>query len=95
MVEIQEGLLKEDRTFVVNGKEYHNSKLYAKDGYHFYDVKEYEENLKFAEENKDNDFNIEKNYITFAITPLINGEDINLQYKSEKIEKVEVENGTI
>ena len=38
MIEIQEGLLKEDRTFLVNGVEYHNSRLYAKNNYHFYDI---------------------------------------------------------
>lgn len=94
MIEIQTGLLKEDNTFLVNGKEHYNSRLYAKDGYHFYDVQEYEEQLKYIEEEKQKrlangesieDLVAEKNYTTFAITPLTSNDDINAKFKNEKI----------
>ena len=94
MIEIQTGLLKEDNTFLVNGKEHYNSRLYAKDGYHFYDVQEYEEQLKYVEEEKQRRITngesieylvAEKNYTTFAITPLTNDNDINAKFKSETI----------
>ena len=96
MVEIQEGLLKELRAFYVNGVEHYNCRLYAKEGYHFYDLQEYEENLKFNEEEKlrriannesVDDLIVEKNYTTFAITPIINAEEINNKFIAEKIDK--------
>lgn len=96
MVEIQEGLLKELRAFYVNGQTHYNCRLYAKEGYHFYDLQEYEENLKFNEEEKlrriannerIDDLIVEKNYTTFAITPITNAEEINKKFIAEKIDK--------
>lgn len=94
MIEIQKGLLKEDRTFSVNGVEHHNSRLYAKDNYHFYDMVEYEEQKTSYEEEKARrlengesiaDLTLEKSYMTFATTPLTDNEEINARYKSELI----------
>lgn len=95
MIEIQDGLLKEDRVFYVNGVAHHNSRLYAKDGYHFYSVSEYEENKKYYEEEKArrlannesiDDLILDKNYTTMAITPLTDNDKINAEFKSEVIE---------
>lgn len=95
MIEIQKGLLKEDRVFYVNGIAHYNSRLYAKDGYHFYSISEYEANKQFYEEekarrlaNNENVDNLilEKNYTTMAITPLTDNDEINAEFKSEVIE---------
>lgn len=94
MIEIKEGLLKEDHAFIVDGKEYHNSKLYAKDGYHFYNIKEYEELVHYVEEEKQRrkelgesteDLIAEKKFMTFIITPLTDDKEINKQFISELI----------
>lgn len=94
MIEIQEGLLKEDRTFLVNGVEHHNSRLYAKNNYHFYDMVEYEEQKTYYEEEKArrlennesiSDLILEKSYMTFVTTPLTDNEEINARYRSELI----------
>lgn len=72
---------------------HYNSRLYAKDGYHFYSISEYEENKKYYEEEKARriannesieDLILEKNYTTMAITPLTDNEEINTEFKSEK-----------
>lgn len=97
MVEIQEGLLKEDRVFYVNGVARYNSRLYAKDGYHFYSVSEYGETKKYYEEEKArriannesiDDLILEKTYTTMAITPLTNNDEINAEFKSERINTI-------
>lgn len=94
MIEIQEGLLKEDRTFLVNGVEHHNSRLYAKDNYHFYDITEFAEQQRYYEEElqrrilngeSTEDLVLEKTYSTFAITPLTDNDEINKTFKSELI----------
>lgn len=97
MIEIQTGLLKEEHIFIVGGKEYYNSKLYAKDGYHFYNIKEYKELILYIEEEKQKrkaigedieNLQAEKNFMTFIITPLTNNKEINEQFISEPIEKI-------
>lgn len=94
MIEIQEGLLKEERTFLVNGVEHYNSRLYAKEGYHFYDALEYEENERLYDEEKArrrengesaDGLVLEKHYTTYAITPITDNDELNARFKSERI----------
>lgn len=62
----------------------HNSRLYAKDGYCFYDVDEeiYDEEGNVVTE----DLKFKRTYYTHIITPLTDIEEINKKYVSIPVE---------
>lgn len=81
-VEIQTGLLAHLNTFIFNGQERHNYRLYSAEGYCFWEVDQ--------PENYDEEGNLlpieNRVFATFAVVPYMAVEDINKKFVSVPIE---------